>query len=776
MLLPIIVRSQPGIRRDGTSFASDFYVDGQWIRFQRQLARKMAGYIAISHYLSEVSRGMITFVVDDFTYVFTGGANLLEYFYLDLDGNTSVINTRTPVDYVPNAQSQWQFDIILDASGLTPVNQIVAQVAPNLKNIANSENGQLFIGELIDRNSTGTPLEDISWALDSQYLSTSGGVLALHPYLVVFGNDGSLAWSAPSMPRWFNQGKFELTNPVINTVAVAGKGDKYVVIPPTNPFVVGELITLGSAVPDPYVYYGIVDIGLIGQITINLPKPTIALYPAGTSICQFFLYPLIRLASARGPGALYCEIAGDYTSYLPDGTYFSFAVGGQSNPYQVNNTFYSPYTDVTTVNVTTPIYEAQVVATPLWLLQPSEYVCNADIALGATRFSMNGVSAAAFPNGEYIGFGSPLEAIAANNLVPVQNSIAINVYVLTLSNPLQTTVPAGSAIYVQGTLATGAGNARIAAQKIVKGVALRGGPGNSPSALLWSTDALLRMSFVGGELVFQFDTISPSSSILSAASVIEFDGVYYWVGSDRFLMFNGTVRELPNDQNINWFFDNINRNWKNKVFGFKVPRFSEIWWCFPFGDATECTHAVIYNIRENCWYDTKLPNSGRCAGQFMANFGRPLLMGIDPLTNTNGTFYRVWQHEQGVDEVDGTNIYPIESYFETASFSLPAQSSGKLKSIRVAVIEPDFLQKGDMSVAIVGQANARSKSVVGQEVIFSEKATKQSDQIACFKEERRILSFRFRSNAIGGNFEMGKIIAQIEEADGTYLGAVNASA
>ena len=55
---PVVVRSQAGIKRDGTRFEGDFYVDGQWVRFQRGLPRKIGGYKVINRYLSEISRGL----------------------------------------------------------------------------------------------------------------------------------------------------------------------------------------------------------------------------------------------------------------------------------------------------------------------------------------------------------------------------------------------------------------------------------------------------------------------------------------------------------------------------------------------------------------------------------------------------------------------------------------------------------------------------------------------------------------------------------------------
>jgi hypothetical protein len=261
----------------------------------------------------------------------------------------------------------------------------------------------------------------------------------------------------------------------------------------------------------------------------------------------------------------------------------------------------------------------------------------------------------------------------------------------------------------------GSGSARVAGQKIVRGIALRGGPGNAPSGLFWSADAVIRGSFVGGQEVFQFDTISPESSILSAASVIEYDGIYYWLGTDRMLMFNGVVREIPNNLNINYFYDGLNRAAAQRVWAFKVPRYGEIWWCYPRGTATECTHAIIYNIRENTWYDTELPNGGRTAGEWSPLYAAPLLCGLEQSTfvpnnriTENGDLrvtqdddqrivmpqegYKVWQHEHSVNEIDGQFITAVPSWFETADMSMLVPAGGsKNKWIRVESMEPDFV-------------------------------------------------------------------------------------
>jgi hypothetical protein len=393
---------------------------------------------------------------------------------------------------------------------------------------------------------------------------------------------------------------------------------------------------------------------------------------------------------------------------------------------------------------------------------------------------------------------------------------------------------------------SGAGNAHVTGQKIVRGMPLRGGPGNSPSGLFWSADSLIRASYVGGSALFQFDTISAQTSILSAQSVIEYDGVFYWIGTDRFLMFNGVVREIDNNLNINFFFDNLNFAQRQKVFAMKVPRFGEIWWCFPFGTSEEPNHAIVYNVRENTWYDTALPNDGRGAGLFPAVFRKPLMSGVQPqeftafgatvaaagtgytagdiLTVSGGfgqidaeltvttvggggavtavsisnagsyteaplnpvavtggtglgatfdmTFerpYKFWVHEVGTDEIDGLTLNPIQSYFETADLSLPV-TSGVNKALQVVMLEPDFVQSGDMTVQVHGRANARSPEVETISYNIPEVANTPQEQVVFLKTQRRQMRFRFESNTLGGDYQMGLILAHIQPGDATTLG------
>ena len=179
-----------------------------------------------------------------------------------------------------------------------------------------------------------------------------------------------------------------------------------------------------------------------------------------------------------------------------------------------------------------------------------------------------------------------------------------------------------------------ANTANVAGSKIVKGLPIRGG-GQSPAGLFWALDALIRVSFVGGTKLWQYDTLSDGNvTLMGKSGVVEYDNVYFWMGVDRFYMFNGVVQELPNQMNVNWVFDNLNLAQRQKVWAVKVPRFGEIWWHFPYGSDTECSAVVIFNVRENTWYDTRLMRSAGAAAKV---FVRPIMSG-DPLTTIALTY------------------------------------------------------------------------------------------------------------------------------------------
>ena len=191
-----------------------------------------------------------------------------------------------------------------------------------------------------------------------------------------------------------------------------------------------------------------------------------------------------------------------------------------------------------------------------------------------------------------------------------------------------------------------ANQTNVSASKIVKGMTMRGGT-NSPSGLFWATDSLIRVSFNSQAAAtspatqfWNYDIISSQISIMSSNAIVEMDGIYFWMGVDRFYQYGGTVAVLPNDKNVNWLFDNINYNQRQKVWATKIPRYNEIWFFYPRGTATECTDAIIYNTKDRLWYDAgSAEGAQRSCGYTTEIFPTPIWAdwNYDPLFGTPQT-------------------------------------------------------------------------------------------------------------------------------------------
>jgi hypothetical protein len=308
----------------------------------------------------------------------------------------------------------------------------------------------------------------------------------------------------------------------------------------------------------------------------------------------------------------------------------------------------------------------------------------------------------------------------------------------------------------------------VSSTKVVKGLPLRGGT-TSPAGLFWTLDSVVRVTYapttVGNQTFYwKYDLITQQSSILSSQCVIEYDGIFYWCGTDRFLAYNGVVQEIENKQNNNYFFDNLNYAQRQKVWVSKVPRWGEIWWFFPKGDSTECNDAIIYNVREKCWYDSGTAlGARRSAGVFSEVFRRPIWAGNE--VNTAGK-YTLWQHETGTNVVYTNNVDAIESFFETNIIGSRAGLVGSIEQpgdnvwTRIERIEPDFVQSGAMDVIVTGKSYAEDIDDPSTPYVFDPDTLKID-----MKEQRREMRLRFTSNTQNGNYFMGRIVMSIDTGD-----------
>jgi len=497
--IPVPIKSLPGIKRDGTELEGQNYVDGQWVRFQRGLPRKIGGYQNISPELPDVARSIHLQTKNRQDYIHLGSPGKMTRVLFPIDSQSSTMVDRTPVDVVRDRNNYWSMDVMFDpASNKNLILALLTNGCP----CSTDTPGKYYYGDLYGTE----PLTLVPT------VTASSGILALPPFMIAYGSDGFIQWS-------------------------------------------------------------------------NLNAPT--------------------------------------------------------------------------------------------------------------------------------------------DFIPVAPSDA-------------------------------AGEARITAQKILKALPLRGGGGYTPAMLIWSVDSLLRGMYTGGTTQWEWDTLSGQISVLSPTSIIENDGIFYWAAGNRFLMFNGVVREIPNQLNVNWFFDNV--NYGTRCFAVKNPRWGEIWWCYPVGDESECTRAVIYNYREELWYDTELPNGGRGAG--VHDVGTGSIMMCSNVADEGGA-YDLWLHEVGVDEVDEDRTRAVRSYFETSDIFLGDTEKPSDSGVSIDLLEPDFVQSGDMTVYVKTRANARAPFVVQESAVFEESPEDTYNQVVPLKTTGRQMRLRFESNVIGGDYQMGQVMAHL---------------
>jgi hypothetical protein len=308
----------------------------------------------------------------------------------------------------------------------------------------------------------------------------------------------------------------------------------------------------------------------------------------------------------------------------------------------------------------------------------------------------------------------------------------------------------------------------VSSTKVIKGLPIRGGT-TSPAGLFWTLDSVVRVTYspqtVGtSTLYWRYDLITQQSSIMSSQCVIEYDGIFYWVGTDRFLTYNGVVQEVKNTQNMNYFFDNLNFSQRQKVWVSKVPRWGEIWWFYPKGDSVECNDAIIYNVRDQVWYDAgQALGARRSAGVFSEVFLKPIWGGWDQ----NGTGgYTLWQQETGSNQIYTNQVDAIESYFETNVIGSgqglvgSSQAAGDNLWTRCERVEPDFVQVGTMSLVVTGKGYADDIDAPSAPYPFDPTTLKID-----MKEQRREMRMRFISNTQDGDYYMGRVLMNIESGD-----------
>jgi len=134
--------------------------------------------------------------------------------------------------------------------------------------------------------------------------------------------------------------------------------------------------------------------------------------------------------------------------------------------------------------------------------------------------------------------------------------------------------------------------------------------------------------------------------------------------------------------------------------------------------------------------------------------------------STQPDLIQLFQHEIGVDSVNGQDVLAIESFFETSDLGWvaggPSETApvGLNKWNRLERVEPDFIMEGEMSLVVTGRPFAQGQDVESTPYLF-DKNTGKIDM----REQRREIRLIFTSDVAGGDYQLGKTLLHADVGD-----------
>ena len=146
--------------------------------------------------------------------------------------------------------------------------------------------------------------------------------------------------------------------------------------------------------------------------------------------------------------------------------------------------------------------------------------------------------------------------------------------------------------------------------------------------LIWTDSALFSMQYLGPPYVWGFNQLMGNTSIISPNAIASVNNQTFWMGTDKFYVYNGRVDTLPATL-WQYVFNDINQAQAYQIVAGTNERYSEVWWMYPSLDSPVNNRYVVYNHLEQIWY---YGNINRTA--WLDSPLRPYPMGAFSVQNT----------------------------------------------------------------------------------------------------------------------------------------------
>ena len=175
--------------------------------------------------------------------------------------------------------------------------------------------------------------------------------------------------------------------------------------------------------------------------------------------------------------------------------------------------------------------------------------------------------------------------------------------------------------------------------------------------LVWTDSALYALQYVGAPAVWTAQLVGENISIASQNAVAYANGVAYWMGRDKFYMYDGRTQPLQCDLR-KFIFNDFNEEQYEQTFAGTNESYHEIWWWYCSSDSNVSDRYVVYNYLEQVWYYGTMSRTA-WLDSGLRNY---------PLAATYSN--NLVNHEQGVDDNETAITAAIPAYVSSAQFDL----------------------------------------------------------------------------------------------------------
>ena len=175
--------------------------------------------------------------------------------------------------------------------------------------------------------------------------------------------------------------------------------------------------------------------------------------------------------------------------------------------------------------------------------------------------------------------------------------------------------------------------------------------------VVWTDSALYSLQYVGPPIVWSSQLLGDNISIAGPNAAATASGRVFWMGVDKFYVYDGRVQTLRCDLRRHVFGD-FNQAQAAQVYAGTNEGFNEVWWFYPSAGATQNDLYVVYNYVEDIWYYGSL---GRSAW---------IDSGLRDYPVAATYSYNLVNHEQGIDDNQTGTATAIEAYIESAEFDI----------------------------------------------------------------------------------------------------------